>query len=68
VSRPIAIGRVERAAPPEETTDDLHAETALVDRKIDDLRTFRRELVREITHRQLQAATNGTRVAKASKR
>ena len=60
-----AIGRVEQASPPEKTTDDLHAEIALVDRKIDDLRRYRVELVREIMHRQLQAATNGPRVAKA---
>ena len=68
-SRVRAIGSVEHAAPPEKTTDDdLHAEIALVDRRIADLRTYRRELVREIMHRQLQAATNGHRVAKASKR
>lgn len=63
-----AIG-VEHATPPEQKTDDdLHAEIALVDRRIADLRTYRGELVREIMHRQLRAATNGPRVAKASKR
>jgi hypothetical protein len=53
-------------APPEETTDDLDAEIALVDQRIDDLRTYRVELIREIIRRQLRAATNSPRLAKAS--
>lgn len=48
------IGSAELAAPPEETTDDLHTEIALVDRRIADLRTYRQELAREITRRQLE--------------
>jgi hypothetical protein len=63
----IAIGRVEHVAPPDETTDDLRAEIALVDQRIGDLRTYRVELIREITGRQLRAATNSPRLAKASK-
>jgi hypothetical protein len=67
VSQLIAIERVEHVAPPEETTDDLHAEIALVDQRIDDLRTYRVELIREIIRRQLRAATNSPGLAKASK-
>jgi hypothetical protein len=71
VSQPSLRGirSVEHAPPPEEkTADDLHAKVALLDRRIAELRTYRVELVREIIHRQLRAATNGPRVAKASKR
>lgn len=63
----IAIGRAELAAPLEETTDDLHAEIALVDRSIADLSTYRAELVREITRRQLERLET-VQVAKASER
>ena len=48
------MGTAELASPPEKTTDDLHAELALVDRKIADLRTYRAELVGVITRRQLE--------------
>ena len=61
------IGRIEQVAPPEETTDDLHAEIAVVDQRIDELRTHRAELIREIIGRQLRAATNSPRLAKTSK-
>jgi hypothetical protein len=64
-----AIGSVEHAAPPEEKTDDdLHAEIALVDRRIADLHSYRVELVREIMRRQLDRLQTELEVAKASER
>jgi hypothetical protein len=68
VSQLIAIGSLEQEAAEKKTDEGLHAEIALVDRKIDDLRTYRVELLREIIRRQLRAATNGPMVAEASKR
>ena len=67
VSRLTAIREGRAASAAGKTTDDLHAEIALVDQRIDDLRTYRVELIREIIRRQLRAATNSPRVAKASK-
>jgi hypothetical protein len=64
----IAIGSVEHAAPEKKTDDGLHAEIALVDRRIGELRVHRVEVVREIIRRQLRAATNSPSFAEASKR
>jgi hypothetical protein len=44
---------VATVAPP--TTDDLHAKIAAVDRRIEELRSERAELAREVARRQLVA-------------
>jgi chorismate mutase len=56
VSEP-SLKAVATVAPP--TTDDLHAKIAAVDRRIEELRSERAELAREVARRQLGERLGG---------
>ena len=60
LARPVIVSKqslkaVATVAPP--TTDDLHAKIEAVDRRIEELRSERAELAREVARRQLVAYT-----------
>jgi hypothetical protein len=62
LARPVIVSEpslkaVAPVAPP--TTDDLHAEIAAIERRIEDLRSERAELAREVARRQLDEGGSG---------